>query len=718
MSPQLRKYSAAVLCFVILLVVVSQWSRVDSAAWGQTPTAGSKSGGSKSLPPPGIEVPAGDRAEFERSLATLESAIQELSASKDAKVKSLLPDVEIFSRAVGSALKDNEFFATADIGKAKQLLKVGQTRAEELRGGQPSWAKQTGLVPRGYVSRIDGSVQPYGLVVPESYQPVGNSKYRLDVWLHGRNEKLSEINFLDERLKQPGQFTPPDTLVLHVYGRYCNAFKFAGEIDVLEAIDAVKKQYHIDDDRVAMRGFSMGGAGCWHMAVHYADRWVVATPGAGFAEYAEYLKISPDDVAALPPWQQKLFLWYDCPNWAGNLYHCPTIAYNGADDPQKQAADVMEKALEKEGIALKRIIGPGTKHAYHPESKKLLEADVDSVVDVGRDRSPVEVHLTTYTLRYNRMFWVQIDGLVEHWAESRVDALATSADEQTVIAVDTKNVTDLTLSFPPGWVPFDISKPVQVAIDDQELDAPRALSDRSWSCQLHRDAEGETLGPWQIGPREAKGLRKRPGLQGPIDDAFMDSFIIVRPTGKSPRAAVNRWVQSEMDRAIRQWRLQFRGDARVKDDTAVTDDDIASANLILWGDADSNAVIKKIADKLPIHWQRDDLVVDRDKFSAADHVPVMVYPNPLNPNRYVVLNSGFTFREGDYGSNARQVPRLPDWAIIDIRTPADGNHPGKIEAADFFGEKWELHPAGAKPDKNKTASNPSPLGRGRVRVLE
>ena len=313
MYAPLRYFSAATKCFLILLATASLFGRFDLATWARVQAPSGKSGDSKSLPPPGIDVPAADRAELERSLASLEASIKELSASKDAKVKALLPDVEIFSRAVETALKDNEFFATAEIGKAKALLKDGQTRADELHNGQPSWAKQIGLVPRGYVSQIDGSVQPFGLVVPDSYQTVGNSKYRLDVWLHGRNEKLSEVNFLDERLKQPGQFTPSDTIVLHVYGRYCNAFKFAGEIDVLEAIDAVKKQYRIDDDRVAMRGFSMGGAGCWHLAVHYADRWVVATPGAGFAEYAEYLKMSPDEVAALPAWQQKLFLWYDCP---------------------------------------------------------------------------------------------------------------------------------------------------------------------------------------------------------------------------------------------------------------------------------------------------------------------------------------------------------------------------------------------------------------------
>ncbi len=210
--------------------------------------------------------------------------IESVADLKDEHFQSLLPDVRIFQRAVSSALTNQEFFDPADVASAKELLQIGRIRADQLLQGEIPWTKATGLVVRGYVSKIDGSVQPYGLVVPSTYHADDSHKFRLDVWLHGRNEKLSEINFLDERSKQPGEFTPPDTIVLHPYGRYCNAFKFAGETDVLEAIDAVKRQYHIDDDRIAMRGFSMGGAGCWHLAVHYADRWVAAAPGAGFAE--------------------------------------------------------------------------------------------------------------------------------------------------------------------------------------------------------------------------------------------------------------------------------------------------------------------------------------------------------------------------------------------------------------------------------------------------
>ena len=91
--------------------------------------------------------------------------------------------------------------------------------------------------------RSISSVQPYGLVVPATFSPTRPHRWRLDAWFHGRNETLSEVNFLWDREHNPGEFTPPNTIVLHLYGRYCNANKLAGEVDLFEALDAVKRQY-------------------------------------------------------------------------------------------------------------------------------------------------------------------------------------------------------------------------------------------------------------------------------------------------------------------------------------------------------------------------------------------------------------------------------------------------------------------------------------------
>ena len=111
-------------------------------------------------------------------------------------------------------------------------------------------------------------------------------------------------------------------------------------------------------------------------------------------------------------------------------------------------------------------------------------------------------------------------------------------------------------------------------------------------------------------------------------------------------------------------------------------------NLVLFGDPSSNAVIAKIVEKLPVKWGKELVALGGKTFAADRHAPVMIYPNPLNPNRYVVINSGFTFREFDYLNNARQTPKLPDYAVIDVGVPVTAKAPGGIVEAGFFDEGW------------------------------
>src|SRR4051812_38382665 len=110
----------------------------------------------------------------------------------------------------------------------------------------------------------------------------------------------------------------------------------------------------------------------------------------------------------------------------------------------------------------------------------------------------------------------------------------------------------------------------------------------------------------------------------------MDSFVFVRPTGTGSNPRFDEWAGRESARAVEHWRRQFRGEARVKDDTAITDADIASSNLVLWGDAESNAVLKRLAADLPIAWDRRRIRVGGREFSSAGHALILIYPNPLN----------------------------------------------------------------------------------------
>jgi pimeloyl-ACP methyl ester carboxylesterase len=669
------------------------WLLLGHPAWGDGP-GDNLPDKVRPVPPAGIPVPDADRADLQAGLDLLAKEIEGLRTVLKSKpaLLDLLPDVQVYYNAVRYAVIHNEFFNAKEIPVAKTLLKQGMERARLLREGQAPWTTATGLVVRGYLSRIDGSVQPYGLVVPASYQPPTPHRFRLDTWFHGRGETLSELNFIQGRQTTPGLFTPANTFVLHPYGRYCNANKFAGEIDLFEALDHVQKHYPIDDNRISVRGFSMGGAACWQFAVHYPDRWFAAAPGAGFAETAEYLGVFKDEKSQPAWYEKKLWHWYDCTDYALNLFHVPTVAYSGEIDRQKQAADVMARALEKEGLKLVHIIGPKTGHAYHPQARDDIDRRLNGLAEVGRNPVPAEVRFTTWTLRYHRAFWVQLDGLQEHWEQARVEARLFGTEGGGPRLV-TRNISALTLTFAPGRCPYLLTKKPMVTIDDQTLEGPPVLSDRSWTAHF-RKLEGK----WQTAASPDDGsLRKRPGLQGPIDDAFLDSFLMVRPTAKPFTEKVGKWVDAELAHAVTHWRRQFRGEARVKKDTEVTDEDIAAHNLVLWGDPQSNQVLARLANQLPVRWDGKAVTVGGKVYDVAHHVPVLVYPNPLNPRRYVVLNSGFTFREYDYLSNARQVPKLPDYAVVDVNVPVSSRSPGGIVTAGFFGERWELRKDSPRP---------------------
>ncbi len=630
----------------------------------------------KPVPPAGVEVSTQDRANLDSGLKRLQAATAKLQGNP------LLPDVLIYEKAVRYALQYNEFFKPDEIAKAKLLLQHGEERAALLADGKSAWATAPGLIVRGYISKLDKSVQPFGLVVPPTYSVTAPHRWRLDLWFHGRNETLSEVNFLSDREKNPGEFTPRDTIVMHLYGRYCNASRFAGEVDLFEALDAVKRQYAIDENRILARGFSLGGAAAWDVGTHFAGLWAAVAPGAGFSETVKFLKLNLTAPDAPTWWEQKLFHLYDATDYAINLSNTPTVAYNGEIDAQKQAADEMERAMAEEGLRLTRVVGPKTAHRYHPDSKIEINRMLDSIAERGRDPYPRTLRFTTWSLAYNRMKWLTIDTLGRHWERARVNA---AIEGDNALRVDTSNVTAFSVDVGPGGSVLDaIRKPV-VTIDGQKLSVVGPMSDRSWSVHFRKQGSQWSVADAALAP----GLRKRHGQQGPVDDAFMDSFLFVSPSGTALSPAVSKWVADEEKHAIAEWRRQFRGDAQVRQDKEITDADIAANNLILWGDPGSNAILARIADKLPVKWNAQGVTLGKDRYPAT-HVPILIYPNPLNPAKYVVLNSGFTFREFDYLNNARQTPKLPDYAVVDATTSPDGRYPGKIVRAGFFDEEWAL----------------------------
>ncbi|MCA9121522.1 MAG: hypothetical protein H6822_15845 [Planctomycetaceae bacterium] len=617
------------------------------------------------LPPPGINIPADQ-------LSTLTTELQLLKADF-ASVKSHERDADaaVFIKAVDYALLHNEFYNAKDVQKAQRLLAAGKERVAELKEGRSPWARQAGLVVRGYRSRIDDSVQPYGLEIPANLD--FRQRVPLVIWLHGRGDTATDMHFIDQRLTKHGQIPVGDAIVLHPFGRQCVGYKSAGEIDVWEAASDVLKNYQIDMNRIVLMGFSMGGAGAWHLGAHYADSLVAISPGAGFAETARYNNLAPD---AYPPWYEQL-LWgqYDVPDYVRNLLNVPVFAYSGELDKQIQAARVMEEAYRANGSELPHVIGPGMGHKYHPDSLKELLRKISTEIDTGL-RTPKRVTFQTKTLRYNEMFWVQTRGLREHWRDARIDAEVL---DKGLIQVTTKNITELRLT-----IPQDASiQSIEIdgkTISLRDVDSADAVVDLKYGDE------------WQLfDPRQKSDeLKKRIGLHGPIDDAFMEPFMVVTPSGKSANSELQRWIDFEQQHFVDRWRALMRGELRIKRDIDVTEDDLLTYHLVAWGTPETNLFLRDFAKPdvgNPMHWTDETIHVGTQQFDAANHVPVFIYPRG---ERYLVVNSGLTFREGHDRTNSLQNPKLPDWAVLDIRQPPNEFTAGKVVAADFFDESWQV----------------------------
>lgn len=588
-------------------------------------------------------------------------------------------DADIFLKAVRYALEFDEWYdkkAEDGVKKAMALLDEAKKRIASLQANKTPWMEDSGQKVLGFYSKIDDSPQPYGVEVPEGLAwGEGKKPVPMWIWLHGRGDTATDLHFVYGKLKatKPGQFQPKGTIVIHPFGRYCNGWKSAGETDVFEARDDAEARFNVDENRIALAGFSMGGAGAWHMGAHFADQWACVHPGAGFVDVKRYQKLTPDK---MPVWyEQKLWGVYDVPDYARNFFNVPLVVYSGEEDAQRDAAEYMMEVLDKEGLKPPHLIGPGMGHKYHPEVIKEVQALIEQAVAKGRDLLPKKVTLQTRTLGYNKMFWVKLISMEKQWEDTRIDA---EIGDDGVVRVTTKNVDAFDLQ---------LEKAPSLEIDGQKV------SGQGLFCRRGKDGQWFVVN--DAVTKEEATWSKQHGQCGPIEEPLMRPFLVVPPEGDSASPQVTQWVNAESSHFLTRWRGLMRGEARVKESSKVTPEDMQRYTLVLWGDAKSNPLIAKIlqadsAQKLPLVWTAEKLKLGSQEFDGVTHVPVMIWPNPLEPRGTIILNSGLTFREAHDRTNSLQNPKLPDWAILDITTPPNAEAAGKVVAADFFDERWQV----------------------------
>ncbi|MEZ6141458.1 MAG: alpha/beta hydrolase-fold protein [Zavarzinella sp.] len=584
----------------------------------------------------------------------------------------LLADLEIFAKASEWQTTYKEFLVK-DAGK--QLLAVldaGIQRCEEYgKTSSAAWLIPKGeKVARGYTSQIDKSVQPYGVTYPKGY-PTAKKEWHVEIFLHGRDGSITETKTLFNHIGNKPAPANQDYIELHIHGRGNNAFRWAGETDVFEAFEhflateALSQRRVINRKKTVIKGFSMGGAGTWHLGLHHPSKFCVMQPGAGFTSTHGYIGNLP---AELPYPQEETLRIYDAVNYAENVRLIPIVAYSGEIDKQRQAAVNIEEILTKKKIpGMTHLIGPGLEHKFPPEWVAKARTEMAPFISKGRELLPKKVQFVTYTLKYPHAEWITLMRLEKHYQKAQVDAELT----ENQINVQVQNVAAFMLNFPTKV------GVVNLAINGQKLQIEPGL--------LCFQKTGEK---WQQVQKLPTG--KRAGLQGPIDDAFTSKFLCVIGTGKPLNETAHRAAMAQLDRFQKEWKKWMRGELPVVKDNELTEKLLEQQpNLILFGDPGSNSWIRKFANP-QLQWDEKGIKIAGKSFDSS-HLPMMIYPNPETKSSYIVLNSGHTFHEADFkGTNALLYPRLGDYAVFFPKPTANDATGGEVLLNGLMNEQWQI----------------------------
>jgi pimeloyl-ACP methyl ester carboxylesterase len=576
---------------------------------------------------------------------------------------------------------------SADLSRWRRLpvlVDEAEKIVDALARGTDWFDAQRGRLTKAYLAPEDDSLQPYRLEVPADYD--GSKPFPLVVLLHGYGGPGLTFDLWYEIGLRESKTPPrPGYITVIPYGRGNTGWVLLGRNDVFHVVDEVRRSYRIDPDRVYVQGFSMGGSGTWYLATRYPDRWAACGPQAGGVGLGAWRKFG--DRKTQPETRQDRLSVAGSQMFAlENLLDLPTACYHGVDDEtvgyeNTEAAFQRLRELRYEA-ALFAAVREG-----HTMPQALRDGLIDWMLKFKRDAAPERIVYRTCDLRHNAAYWVEIDELVEDYRLAEVKA---DWSDPARIAVEASNVRRLTLRLDPKRFPKSV--PLTVSVNGKEVDVahpPSGVSSTQPGGWVHLVIADDGKDWSRSDEQYRAGLIKRHGLSGPISEAFGDRFLIVYgTTGGAEATEVNRAeAQALAERMTGADWGQYYGKFTPRADNEITDADVASSNLILFGGPDCNGFTRRIAEGLPVKLSGGKPAFRGKELGGADVAVRFIYPNPANPGRYVVVHCGAT------PAAIRNIARAGsdlDWLVFDAessRRRSERKDPPYSDAG-FFDRDW------------------------------
>jgi hypothetical protein len=502
-------------------------------------------------------------------------------------------------------------------------------------------------------SKIDGQLLLYKFRLPKDYDPKKQYPLRVDLHAGGGFTWLAYW-VTGKPDNNPRSATDDGAIHISPAGRQHIGM---GEIAVLDAIADAKKHYNIDDDRIIIGGASWGGTGGFHFAAFLPDHFAAAYSLTGGGNYNVPVGNGRFDAYLLPDNFGNLsFLIWDTP---GDGHYQANHAF----------ADALRQRAEKFPGFYPNLEITDPKGGHGIIDRKLQEEGWAWMYQQARNRYPKLAIYKTHWLRYDGAYWARIDTMEDANQPARIEAEIKNGACRVAI----ENADRFHLDLVPPLV--GAAKELDVRINGAE-----AINARAGAAAYFWKEGGE----WKTArERYPRTLVKKRGVSGPIQDVFMEHpVVMVYGTIQSRnQPTVTKLLDDIVDRLISTGDGSgiLRTGFERKPDVEVSDQDIAEKNLILVGTSSQNRLLARIVDKLPIAFLNDGVRIGAMDFRGPDVGLVMVYPNPLNPERYVLL-----LPEEYWGTRPLDYP---DYVVL--QAPKDFKRQGRILAKGDFDARWQ-----------------------------
>jgi len=300
--------------------------------------------------------------------------------------------------------------------------------------------------------------------------------------------------------------------------------------------------------------------------------------------------------------------WAECSASLGNSYRY--LAGNALNLPL-----VFVKVGHNEGsfigyynYALKCFQYHGCRYFKCSWTQNTAGARGTPIPEAVREKSPRRVLYTIESLGNSKAYWVKIDGRED---ENLIGTIDACVDGQTIL-VKTSNVDAYSLDLMRA--PLDSNKPVEIVEDGQSLGF---VTDQTFTKRTKKYIDAAYI--------------KNDILHGPIWDAFTDQYVVVHGTGGGDAlfAKTCKDIAEKLARG-----------APCLADVDMPKKMLSDHNLILVGSVESNCWLARISGDMPVQIREGRVYATNGKFFDGDDLAyVVIYPNPMNPDKYVVVYS-------------------------------------------------------------------------------